>query len=351
MTIDGHYPKEVRLNQTHLQCNSEEPNYLRRAFEFTKWIEQGIEDLNHLRVAVYRDIWGGLAFIRKDHLMKVFEVNGLPSIELPYRYPSISQSTLARIIEIEDKCLATSDMIICPSQTIKDYLISQSVLPEKIKVISNGADIIPRFAKPQGLPDKYIVYFGALQPWQGVDTLIKSLNYLTEVPELKLVICSSHKEKFSKLYVKLANRLRVNDRIIWKHKLKKPDLFPIVQHAKASLIPLTECSRNLNQGCSPLKIFESMACKTPIIASDIPVVREILSPEKEAKLFRPERPAELARQMKILLEQPDLATGIAERAYQKLIKFYTWEQIDQKLSEFYDNLVRLAFTSKDQLRS
>ncbi|MEM7109856.1 MAG: glycosyltransferase family 4 protein, partial [Bacteroidota bacterium] len=99
------------------------------------------------------------------------------------------------------------------------------------------------------------------------------------------------------------------------------------------------CSRNLEQGCSPLKIFESMAAKVPIIASDLPVVREILTPEVDAKLVRADRPAELARAIRLLIDYPQLREQMATNAFRKLCEHYTWEKIDAKLSDFYDKLV------------
>ena len=49
------------------------------------------------------------------------------------------------------------------------------------------------------------------------------------------------------------------------------------EHALISLAPLRDCSRNSVQGCAPLKILESMAAGVPVIASDLPVVRELIS--------------------------------------------------------------------------
>jgi glycosyltransferase involved in cell wall biosynthesis len=186
------------------------------------------------------------------------------------------------------------------------------------------------------------VYFGALQPWQGIGTLLKSLKYLKDKPELKLVICSSHKEKHARPYKKLIQKLDVEEQVIWKYQLEKRALQAILQHAICTVAPLTECSRNLEQGCSPLKIFESMACRVPIIASDLPVIREILAPD-EAKFFRAERPAELARCIRLISDYPEFGNKISKNAYQKLKSEYTWERIDKKLAYIYDNLLELTF--------
>ena len=311
--------------------------------DYSKWVSQQLDEQWHLQVGHFRDIWGGLPIIGRKHLTSVFEVNGLPSIELQNRYPYLSDETLSKVKEMEDHCLHQSNLIVCPSHTIKRHLLSRSVLEDKIHVISNGADIPDRYPKLQGLPSKYVLYFGALQPWQGVDVLMKAFQYLRDKPEIKLVICSSHKEKFSRPYVKLANKLALDDQIIWFHKLGKQQLFQVIQHAICTVAPLTECARNLEQGCSPLKIFESMACQTPIVASDLPVVREIIA-DDEGKFFRPDRPAELARAIRLITDYPDHGKEIASKAFKKLIDQFTWEKVDHQLSDFYDKLVTLAYT-------
>lgn len=250
--------------------------------------------------------------------------------------------TIDKIRHLENQCLQKSHIIICPSETIREHLITRNVFRDKIHVISNGGDIPEEYPALSDLPESYIVYFGALQPWQGVDILLKSLQYLADKAELKLVVCSSHKPKFSRRYQKLAKKLGVEDKVIWKHQLHKNDLHQIIQHSICSVVPLTECARNLEQGCSPLKIFESMACKTAIVASDLPVVREILEPDIEAKLFRPDRPAELARCIRFLSDYPEFRVKLITNSFHKFESKYTWQNIDDQLAKFYENLLELS---------
>ena len=345
LTLEKQSRKRIPRTIKHLEFKSEESNYLKKATAYSQWVDQLLEQQHHLKVGHFRDVWGGLPILKRPHITSVFEVNGFPSIELPNRFPEISKDTIEKIRALENQCLAQTDRIICPSETIRKHILSLGINPSKITVIPNGASIFPKASKPRKLPDQYLLYFGALQPWQGVDVLIKSLQYLKDKPDLKLVICSSHKEKHSRRFVKLINKLELQDRVVWKHRLKRRALFPIIQYAAASIAPLTECARNLEQGCSPLKIFESMAGKAPLIASDLPVVQEIVTDGVSAKLVRPDRPAELARAIRVLLDYPDHGHVLAENAYKELVAHYTWDKIDQRLSDFYKNLLTLDFTN------
>ncbi|MDW7694498.1 glycosyltransferase [Flammeovirgaceae bacterium SG7u.111] len=343
LSLGRHLDKPFLPSITHIEAPLEEPNYLKRGMAFSAWADEVLAQQYNLKIGHFRDIWSGLPIIARPHVTSVFEVNGLPSIELVNRYPFIGQDTVSKIRAMENECLEKSQLIICPSETIKKHLLSRGVWAGKIRVIPNGADIPEAKPRPEGLPEEYIVYFGALQPWQGVGTLLKAMQYLRDKPHLKLVICSSHKPKFSRPFQKMVEKLEIGEQVVWKYQLHKDVLHQILQHAMCSIAPLTECSRNLEQGCSPLKIFESMACKTPIIASDLPVIREILAPDVECKLFRAERPADLARCIRLLSDYPSLRKEIVKNAYTKLIKNYTWDIINKKLSAIYKNIDQLVY--------
>ena len=347
LTLAAQTKRRTGSKIKHLQFKTDEQNFLSRGLAFSRWVDGQLDQQHQLRVGHFRDIWGGIPIVNRPHITSVFEVNGLPSIELPSRFSHIGQGTIDKIKRLEDECLAACNHVICPSQTIRAHLVSRGVSCDKITVISNGATPPPRkkkisFTTPKRLPTSYIVYFGALQPWQGIDVLLKSMQYLADKPHLKLVICTAHKPKHSRPYMKLARKLDLTDQVIWMHKLSKKRLFRVIDGATCTIAPLTECARNLEQGCSPLKIFESMACKAPIIASDLPVVREILVPDKEAKLVKADRPAELARAIRLLIDYPEYGQKLADAAYTKFLNRYTWDKIDRMLSEFYDKLVTLA---------
>ena len=70
-----------------------------------------------MRLAHFRDPWSGMAVVERD-VATVYEVNGLPSVELPYLHPAIPRGTLERIAEVEQRCLDAADAIVVPSPVI-----------------------------------------------------------------------------------------------------------------------------------------------------------------------------------------------------------------------------------------
>jgi glycosyltransferase involved in cell wall biosynthesis len=342
LTLKGE-SEEIRTPTLYQSCfESQEPNLLKRAQAFSAWVNEQLAQHYHLEFGHFRDVWGGMAILNHPHIVPIFEVNSFPSIEMPMRFSQLNSSLLKKLVTLENHCLSRSTQVITPSYTIRNAIVKRGVMEEKIAVIPNGATLLQRVTSTP-VTVKYMVYVGALQPWQGVDVLFRAMKYLRDKDDLRLVVCCSHSAHKSKPYLKFAEKLGITNQIIWKYQLSKTELQKVIQHALLSVAPLIECSRNIEQGCSPLKIVESMACGVPVIASDLPVVREIISPNIDGVLVRPGRPAEIARAVRILLDYPDQRKQLGESARQTIAESYTWSMIQQNLKACYLDLPAKQF--------
>ena len=313
-------------------------NYLERALAFSARLEALLDqDGGSLRLAHFRDPWSGMAVVQRE-LATVYEVNGLPSVELPYLHPGIPRGTLERIAEVEQRCLDAADAVVVPSPVIAAALERRGVATDRIQVIPNGADLPPPTPRPADAPARYLLYFGALQPWQGLDTALRALARLTDLEDLELVVCASVHRRKAKPYRKLAARLGVDERVRWQFALSEDELAPWREHAVASLAPLRDCSRNVAQGCAPLKVLESMASGVPVLASDLPVVRDLVDDGEQGLLVAPDRPGELARAVRTLLDFPDRATAMGAAGRARVAGRFSWRASVAALGDLYASL-------------
>ncbi len=301
---------------------------------------------NHLELCHFRDPWSAFPIIehkhRNSHSYKtLYEVNGLPSIELPYAYPHVAESTLAKVEEQENFCLKHSNHLITPSETTKEYLIEKGIAESKITLIRNGAELVGTTDRPAMAPSRYLLYFGALQQWQGIDDLLRAFSQLTDITDLELVICASKHNRVAKQYRKMADKLDIQNRIHWFYGLQSAELLPWISHAYLSVAPLLDCSRNTVQGCCPLKIIESMAAGTPVIASNLPVTKELITDNVNGRLHRPGRPADLARIIRALIENPRETKRLGENAKQQAEDNWSWKTAERRLENVYDQLTSL----------
>ena len=81
---------------------------------------------------------------------------------------------------------------------------------------------------------------------------------------------------------------------------------------------------------SPLKLFEYMAAGTPIVATDLPSIREILRHGENGWLVEPGDPEALAEGIRMLLDQRDLRRKLTEAA-RRDVQPHTWDRRAAKI--------------------
>jgi glycosyltransferase involved in cell wall biosynthesis len=81
---------------------------------------------------------------------------------------------------------------------------------------------------------------------------------------------------------------------------------------------------DIGRWTSPLKIFEYMAACKPILASDLPVLREVLLHEANCLLCTADSPEQWAAAVRRLRDDPALGQHLAERAHADLLGKYSW---------------------------
>src|SRR5258708_2321493 len=144
-----------------LRFSEEIPNFLERTVAYGRALTGVIDALEpSLAIAHFRDPWSGLAIALRPRrrFNTIYEVNALPSVELPYLFPAVPQATLAKIRATELACCDAADAIVTPSQTTASFLTSLGVTASKISVIPNGADLHTPQPRPDGAPSRYLLY-------------------------------------------------------------------------------------------------------------------------------------------------------------------------------------------------
>jgi glycosyltransferase involved in cell wall biosynthesis len=317
------------------------PNLIDRAEAYSGWVAAHLAPhVETLRVCHVRDPWSALPVVTAPgrRYPVVYEVNGLPSVELGHTWPLAAPATLAGIAELEDFCLERADVVVVPSGVIGTALRRRGVPEARIELVPNGADVPPERPRPDDAPEAYLVYAGALQPWQGLDVLLRAFARLADLTGLKLVILSSVPERRARALRRLAERLGVEDRVVWRFTLPHAEVAAWLAGAAVSVAPLTGCARNVDQGCAPLKILESMAAGTPVVASGLPAVRELMADGVHGRLVAPDRPAELARAIRVLLEYPDAARAMGERGRERVREEFAWAATRARMAAIYRSI-------------
>ena len=179
---------------------------------------------------------------------------------------------------------------------------------------------------------KNIIYIGQLYPWKGVDILIKALR---EIPDAVLTIVGglSYEKDIYRLK-KLAEETGMKSRVQFKGFVSHKYIRQYLMTADVGVIPLTDnvMSRYFT---SPLKMFEYMSVGLPIAASDLPTIREVLTDHENAVLIKPGDSEDLARGIKKLLYDKELANKLAKKAYEDVGQ-YSWGMRAEKIIKVLD---------------
>lgn len=329
----------------------EDMNFLARAVDFGKAVMAHLATAPPYDLVHFRSIWSGLhlAQARRQYGYRtLFEVNGLPSIELKYHYPELRNTALlTKMREQELATLALSDAVVCPANVTRAYLTSLGVPAERIHVIPNGfspADFQPTplpVPPPDSVPPDYtptLLYIGTLADWQGLEALIMALPLVREQHPARLRIVGRGRSRQRKLLHKRVLKLGLEAYVSIEPAVPHSEVPALMAAADVCVAPLAMNDRNVIQGCCPIKVIEYMAAGRPLVAANLPVVRELVREDIDGLLFAPGDKEDLARQIVRLLDDRTLATRLATEAAAHAHAHLTWDAARQRLVELYARL-------------
>ena len=151
---------------------------------------------------------------------------------------------------------------------------------KKIKVIPlglavrykpvNDLNLLNRVKKIFRLPDKFILYLGNFKAHKNVSSLVKAFQRIEKYfPEYKLVLAGSL-DKHGKLIKNMVLEKNLVDRVLFTDTVKEND-FPEALYSLADVFVFPSLYEGF--GLPPL---EAMACGTPVIASNLTSVPEVV---------------------------------------------------------------------------
>lgn len=255
-----------------------------------------------------------LVFFKKN---LVFEAHTFPRSYFLYSFP-----------------LRKIKNIIVITQKLKEFFMEKGIGPDKILVAPDGVDLEIFYMeggncrKKLGLPldKKIVLYSGHLYSWKGADILAKASQFLPENTEVYFV--GGTEEDVEKFKIK-NSKFKIH---VIGHR-PYPEIPCWLKAADVLVLPNSGKEEISKHWTSPLKMFEYMAAKRPIISSDLPSIREVLN-DSNAFLVEPDNPEALARGIKEVLDNPQLSDRISKKAYEDVENNYTWRKRRKKIFKF-----------------
>jgi glycosyltransferase involved in cell wall biosynthesis len=284
----------------------------------------------------------------------LFEANSLASVELPFHYPSLlASATLEKIRRLEMETLLRCDAIVCVSRVTKGFLASLGAPSKRIDVIPNGVDVAA-FAASSPPPldgrEAVLLYLGTLADWQGIGTIVEALPRILERRAARLRVVGRGRSRQRKDLLKRVRKLGLEASVSVEPGVPHHEVPSLIAAADVCLAPLSYNERNVVQGCCPLKVLEYLACGRPVVASNLPVVRELVREGRDVLLVPPDAPEALAAAVLRLLSDPKLAARLADRGRRRVRETFTWKRAQKRLLKLYERLLAAGDTGTGSSR-
>ena len=195
----------------------------------------------------------------------------------------------------------------------------------RLAVVPDGArmpeveDVGLRQAAGTGGP--VVGYAGHLYPWKGPDVLIAAIERLPDVRAL--IVGGLAGEPDLERVRALAGRMAPG-RVTFAGQVDPPRVAGLLRQADVLVLPNTP-GRVSAAYTSPLKLFEYMASGRPIVASDLPALREVLRPDENAVVFEAGNAGALAAGLARVLGDAAFASRLAAQARED-VREWTWDR-------------------------
>jgi glycosyltransferase involved in cell wall biosynthesis len=279
----------------------------------------------------------GIWLKRKYKLPMLLEINA-PILEERAKYDGLSLRRLARWSQAY--AWRHADMVLPVTHVLGDMVQAYGVPAERIVVIPNGingdrfdgnVDVLAA-KQALGLQGQLVLGFtGFVRDWHGLDKVIELIA--NDPPDaLRTLLVVGDGPARAGLEQQAAT-LGIAKRVHFTGIVERDDVAKYVAAFDIALQPAVV------DYASPLKLFEYLALGKAIVAPAQPNIKEILSHEKNALLFDPAHPDQLAASIHRLCTDTALRLHVADGARAAIVEQkLTWKANAQRVVDLFTRM-------------
>ena len=219
----------------------------------------------------------------------------------------------------------------CCKHTL-ELLSELGISNDRIKQIHYSVDTDLYIPDYENKIDNLVLFVGRIEPRKGLHVLLESMNYI-ETPITLLIIPIDVGLKYGEIIddmIKEQNTKGIHKIIIEKN-IRAEELIPFYQ--KASIFVCSSL-----EDVFPTVNPQSLACGTPVVASDIGGISELIIDEKTGFLVPPGDPIKLGKTIKRLLIDKKLREKCGKQGRELVEKKYSLNSVVKQLIKFYEDI-------------
>lgn len=248
-------------------------------------------------------------------------------------------------IKTEKEVVASADYLVAASLDEKNQLLRlYNASPDQIEVIPCGVD--PEHFRPLdkalarstlGFPEAKIVLFvGRIEPLKGIDLLLNAVGSLEDTSNLRVLVIGGdyHSSAEIERLHQLANKLGIGERVSFLGAIEHERLPLFYNAASVCVVP----SYYESFGMAAL---EALACGTPVIASRVGGLDDIVQDGETGYLIPWHCPEPFAERLELLLNNEPLQRVLG-RAGHTFAQSFTWATIADRILALYEKAWHMA---------
>ena len=239
-----------------------------------------------------------------------------------------------RIVSERETIEDCQKIIVATEKEKQDLVRYYGARREKIGVVPCGVNMelfkpVDKTAARQKLgltDDKILLFVGRVDPLKGIDQLLRAIPLLKNRDGLRLIVIGGDENsrvEGSKLQ-KLSAELNIREQVTFQGLIKQEQLPYFYSAADACIVP----SYYESFGLVPL---ESLACGTPVVATDVGDLKNIIRQGETGYIVADNSPDKLAKSIAALLTKPrrDMESGLSIRAS---VSPWDWANIAEQVA-------------------
>lgn len=247
-------------------------------------------------------------------------------------------------VAAEKKLTQTCQRILAPTERERENIVRFCNAPsEKIGVVPCGVNLdlfqpMDQAAARQRLgfqdDESIVLYVGRFAPIKGIDRLLEAMTYLKHYQRLRLLIIGGDgpdTPEFQNLQ-DLTRKLGIQDLVTFAGRIEQKSLPPYYSAADVLVVPSYYESFGLVG-------LESLACGTPVVATQVGAMGNILRDGKSGQLVANAQPRTLAHSIeKIIAASP--ATTVSAQGIRASVLKYGWSNVASAIIDEYETILR-----------
>ena len=175
-----------------------------------------------------------------------------------------------------------------------------------------------------------IICVASLQYRKGQDIIIKILPELYKIiPEFKLHLVGPHIQPFASKLLNNKNFIKYKNHIkVWG---KRKDIYKLIHASDLFLFPT-------RAEAFPRVILEAMSLKTPIVASEVDGISEMLEDNISGMLFQHNDYDKIINDLSLIYNDANLKNKLIKNAYNKYWNTFSRKQQIKRYSKFFEKI-------------